>query len=165
MPSRCAVSSAPGQRNPEVHCFLPADGTGTADPRVQRIPAVVLHHQVRAAGHRGTDLHHVDDVRMPGQTAHGALFAEEPFEIVRGEVRGQDLDRDGPVERDLVAAIHDSETAAADFVRVHESGKGEFRCDVGSDVALCGQRILPGHGGPRISFAVPMLVSSRLHRG
>ncbi len=60
---------------------------------------------------------------MPGQAAHRALLAQEPFEVLRFEGGTEDFHRDRAVEFLLPAAVDDSETTAADLLGICESGR------------------------------------------
>ena len=115
------------QLDPDVRPRRPSRsgrGGGSAHPANRR---VVLHHDVRPTRRGGADLQDVDDVRVPGQPAHRALLAQEPFEVVRIQIGGEHLDRDGAVERSLRTAIDDAEAATPDFVGILESGRGQLR--------------------------------------
>ena len=99
----------------------PVQRPAPLDPLVQRALRVVLHHDVRAAGPGGPDLHHRDDVRVPGQPPHRPLLAQEPLQVVGVEVGGQHLDRNGPVQRRLLAPEHRAEPAPPDLLGVERT--------------------------------------------
>jgi hypothetical protein len=69
------------------------------DQRFQRILWVIGHYQIRTTELGGADLHDGHDVRVPGKAPHGALFPQEPVEVLGVEIGVQHLDGDGPIKR------------------------------------------------------------------
>src|SRR6185437_10659857 len=106
-----------------------------SDPRVQRTPPVVLHHQVGVAAVGLADLQHTDYVGVSGEPAHRALLANEPFPVLR-KLRSEDLHGHHAVKCRLTAAEDDAESTAADLVSISESGRTQFRDDGGAHVSL-----------------------------
>lgn len=116
-----------GHLHPEAEGFAPRERARPADSHLQGVVFVILHQDVRPPGRGGADLEDVDDVRVPGPAVHRALFAKEPFEVLRVRIGGEDLDRDGAIEGHLPAAVDDAEAAAADLLRPLEPGGGQLR--------------------------------------
>ena len=87
-----------GHLHSDVNRFLPADGARGLDPRLQGVTRVVLHHNVGPTRPSGADLKDIDNVGMPRQFAHCALFAQEPFAAIGVNIGGQHLDRDGALQ-------------------------------------------------------------------
>ncbi len=121
-----------------------------ADARFERVVRVVVHHQVRQPGVAGAGLQDGDDVRVTREPSHRSLLAQEPVEVVGVEGGAENLHRNGPIERLLTAPVDDPETAAADLLRVGESGSGQCPNGIGlvSGEDRCGsggERVVVGH--------------------
>ena len=138
-----------GHLDSYVKHFLHAQRAGVMNPGVQRVPGVILHHDVGPARRRGADLKDVDNIRVPGQLAHRALLAQESLEVVRIEVGGEHLDGHGALQGVLPAAVDRAETTASDHVSVIEPRRGQLRGDRGAQVILSRRRTEFGDEPPR----------------
>ncbi|GCE45120.1 D-amino acid dehydrogenase small subunit [Rhodococcus wratislaviensis] len=117
------------------------------DPRVEGVPAMERHHDVGASGVGDPGLQDVDDVRVPGQPAHGLLLAQETCAIHVVRVGAEDLDCHQPVERRLPASVDDAEAAAPGDARLFEAFGRQLRDDVRVDLALSALGVVR-HGWP-----------------
>ena len=145
MPTSCAACSAPASFTPMLHGLPPIERPVAADQSLQRVLRVIGHHDERPTRRSRADLVNGHDVRVVGQLAHGSLFTHEALDVVRVEIRRQDLDRDGPVQRRLSAAVDDAESAMSDFGYVVETRIAEFGRDAGNQILLCRVWIALGH--------------------
>ena len=138
MEDALAVSGrqSPGQlhADPE-HCgqregaFLPKKG-------LERTVFVVGHHEKEGAVRGDADVENLDDVRMAGEFAHGALFSYEAGAVVGSDIGGQHFDGDSPTEGTLDAAIDHPESSAPDLLRILEPGRVQFCGDIAAHIAL-----------------------------
>ncbi len=131
--------------DPEVQHLVHRQRTVLSDTSVQGALRVVGHHEKRITASRDADFEHGHNVRVAGQTTHRPLFPEESFPILLREIRGQNLDGDGPVERGLRAPVDDAEAAAPDLPGVVESVRTQLRGGRRVHIALGLERIVIGH--------------------
>ena len=99
-----------GHLHPDVQHLVDGQQTQSSNSIFERALPVVLHHQVREAAVGLPNLQHRGDVGMSRQSAHRALFPQEPLAVL-GDVGGEDFDRHGAVQPDLRTPGHDPQTA------------------------------------------------------
>ena len=109
------IMDRPASLTPTLRVSRQSSGPCLRIEHLERILAVVRHHDERPAARGRTDLEDLHDVRVTGQAAHRPLLTHEQVEIVRIEVGRQDLDGDRSVEHRLDAPIDDAEAAVALF--------------------------------------------------
>ena len=139
----------------DVQRIGPSDRSVVMDLGLQRTMRVVLHHDVGPAGGCRPDRKDRDDVRVPGQLAHGDLLTDEPFEVVGVEIGGQHFHRDDPIELGLAAAVHHAESASADFLGIGETGGHQLRRDPGVHIPLRRQWVAASHRSSRSRWSWP----------
>ena len=110
-----------GQLHADADGLPPIERTVPPDQSLQRVLRVIGHHNERPARRSRADLVDGHDLRMVGQPAHRSLFAHKAVKVVRIEIRRQDLDRNGAIQRRLSAAVDDPESAMSDFGYVVET--------------------------------------------
>ena len=124
MPARCAVSSAPAICTPISSTSGQGSGPSPAQPVGQRTADHQVHHDVGLAGVGGPAAVHGDDVRVPGQPAHGLAFPDErAAHLLVVQPVLDDLHGDLAAELRFLGPVDGPEAAAADL-RPAGSGRG-----------------------------------------
>ena len=124
-----------GYLHTDVQNLLDGQSAKSANPRFQRTPLVILHHQVGAAALGLADLQHADNVGVPCEPTHRALLAQKPFSVLL-HLRGEDLHGHHAIKRRLATAKDDAESTPADLIGISESGRTQLRDDGRAHVSL-----------------------------
>jgi PAS domain S-box-containing protein len=142
------------------------------DHRAEQAAGDVLHRDERRARRGRAAVEDLDDAGVLHAARGRGLVAEPALERIPGGERGlEDLDRDGPLQRGVIGAEHDTHPALADALAHdvlagedlagvgHVDGRHERTCSKGHTSAVHGAPALPrrrraarapgrGHGAP-----------------
>ncbi len=107
--------------------LLPTEGAAAGEPVGERATRQVGHHQVGPAAGREPGVVHRHDPGVLGEFAEGLALALEATPRAVVHLRGDDLDRDRPLEGRLEGPVHDGEAAGADADGVGEPREVELQ--------------------------------------